>query len=137
MNFILDENMPPRLSKGLQSLDQENSIANPDIIKVIHSAEIKRTATDEEIIKMASKRDAIIISQDDDFKRIKSNKVLIKQLKVGYVLYKPPSKTGLRYWEMVKSIILVWEPLKQRIRESEKPFFLIINRKGEISEEHL
>lgn len=135
MIFILDENMPPSLSKGLQSLDQENSSLSPKI-KVIHSTEIKPCATDHEIIKIAGKRDAIIVSQDDDFKRIKSNKQLVKQLKVGYVLYKPPSKTGVRYWELVKSFILAWEPLKAKIRESEKPFIIIINRKGEISEEH-
>jgi len=133
MNFILDENMPQKLAKGLEVLDQENSFGIN--VKITHSTEIKKGATDEEIIKIAGRKDAIIISQDDDFKRIKSNKLLVKQLKVGYVLYKPPNKTGTRYWEIVKSFILGWEHLKEKIRETEKPFIIIINKKGEISHE--
>ena len=136
MYFIFDANMPPKLVTGLEALDQENS-SNALKIKIVHSDHLLNIgATDVEIIRKAGKLGAIIISQDDDFKRIKLNKQLVKKLKVGYVLYKPPTH-GARYWEKVQAFILGWERLKQKIREIEKPFVLIINKKGDISQEHL
>jgi predicted nuclease of predicted toxin-antitoxin system len=136
MHFIFDAQMPVKLAIGLEALDKEN---NAGIIKIkTHHAdndkELGRGATDAEIIVWAGKHKAIIISEDDDFKRIKSNKQLVKNLKVGYVLYKPPHH-GSRYWEKVQAFIMGWERLKEKIKEIEKPFVLIINKKGEIKEE--
>jgi len=136
MYFIFDANMPLRLVKGLELLDQEN-ISGTVKIKIDHSDKVvKIAATDAEIIKYAAKVDAIIISEDDDFKRIKSNKELLKSLGVGYVLYRPP-KHGARYWEKVQAFIFGWENLKRKITELTKPFVLIVNKKGEIFEEPL
>ena len=136
MYFIFDANMPLRLVKGLELLDQENRSGTIKI-KIDHSDKVvKVAATDADIIKYASKVDAIIISEDDDFKRIKSNKALLKSLGVGYVLYRPP-KHGARYWEKVQAFIIGWEKLKEKIRTLTKPFVLVINKKGEIFEETL
>ena len=118
MYSIFDANMPPKLVTGLGALNQENSI-NALKIKIVYSDHLLNIgATDEEIIHKAERLGAIIISQDDDFKRIKSSKQLVKKLKVGYVSYKPPTH-GARYWEKVQAFILAWERLKQKIREIE------------------
>lgn len=118
MYSIFDANMPPKLVTGLGALDREKPI-NALKIKIVHSDYLLNNgASDEEIIHKAERLGAIIISQDDDFKRIKSNKQLVKKLKVGYVSDKPPTH-GARYWEKVKAFILVWERLKQKIREIE------------------
>lgn len=118
MYSIFDANMPPKLVTGLGALNQENSI-NALKIKIVYSDHLLNIgATDEEIIHKAERLGAIIISQDDDFPGIKTNKQLVKKLKVGYVSYKPPMH-GARYWEKGQAFILAWERLKQKIREIE------------------
>lgn len=134
MHFIFDANMPKRLAEGIGKLDQQNISG---VIKIVTSHAddlLGPSATDEEIILKASEIDAIILSEDDDFKRIKTNKALIKKLKVGYVLYKPP-KHGSRYWEKAVAFILAWENLKAKVKATYKPFIFKINKSGEITEE--
>lgn len=135
MYFIVDANMPIRMAKGLELIDQ-NNISGHINVNIEHVDEILGTsATDEEVIVYAGKVDAIIISQDDDFKKIKSNKKLVEKLKIGYVLYKPP-KHGMRYWEKVQSFILGWERLKDLIRATPKPFIIIIEKNGSVKQEY-
>jgi len=134
MRFLFDANMPLRLAKGLELLDQEN--LGRINIEISHAdQECGSGATDAEVIQKAANINAIIVSEDDDFKRIKANKQLIQKLNVGYVLYKPPKKHGIRYWEKAKAFILCWENLKQKIKEIEPPFILNIDKKGNIQQE--
>ena len=134
MNFLFDAQMPARLAKGLEVIDQENN----DKVKthcMFHADDIAgKGSTDEQIIHKANEMQAIIISEDDDFRRIKSNKALVKKFKLGYVLYKPPQH-GARYWEKVSAFILGWEKLKKMIEKSEKPFIFKIDKKGDIHTE--
>jgi hypothetical protein len=131
MHFLFDAQMPVKLAEGIAILDQENRHGEIKI-QVSHADNLLgKGATDEQVIHKASEIDAIIFSQDDDFKRIKTNKALIKQLGLGYVLYKPPQR-GSRYWEISVSVVLAWEDLKEKINSIQKPFILKINRKGEI-----
>lgn len=134
MYFIVDANMPSRLANGLELIDQENVSGNIKV-QVKHSDDLLgKGATDEQIIIFAGKVGGIIISEDDDFKRIKSNKKLVEKLNVGYVLYKPP-KHGARYWEKAKAFILGWEHLKDKIKATSKPFIMIIDKSGHIKDE--
>lgn len=135
MNFLFDAQMPLRLAKGLPLIDKDN--LSKVTINIRHTDEVDglgQGATDYEIIKKAYELDAVIVSEDDDFKRIKANKELVVKLKVGYVLYKPP-KHGSRYWEKALGLIRSWENLKSKIKEIEKPFVLKIDKDGNIHRE--
>src|SRR5690606_16313622 len=110
MRFLFDANMPLRLAKGLELLDQEN--LRIVTVEIMHAdEECGLGATDADIIQRAAQIKAVIVSEDDDFKRIKANKQLIEKLNIGYVLYKPPKKRGIRYWEKTVAFILSWEKL--------------------------
>jgi len=131
MHLIFDANLSFRLAEALQILESGDINSK---VKIDHADSlVGKGATDEDIIKVAGKTNAIIISQDDDFKRIKSNRELIKKLSVGYIMYRPP-KHGSRYWEIVESFILGWQDLKQIISKTTQPFLYQIDRKGNIQE---
>lgn len=133
MDFLFDANMPARLAKGLALIDREN--LNGNVINIFHVDDLLGMgATDEQVILKANEINAVIVSEDSDFKTVRRNKELVKKLKVGYVLYKPPSH-GSRYWEKAISIILAWEKLKENVKKNTKPFMIKIDKKGEIHEE--
>ncbi|MFM9984885.1 MAG: DUF5615 family PIN-like protein [Flavobacteriales bacterium] len=135
MHFIFDANLSFRLSDGLEILEKGDT--KSAIKKIDHADKlVGKGATDPDIIRIAGKTHAIIISQDDDFKRIKSNKELIKQLKVGYVMYRPP-KHGSRYWEIVQSFILGWPEIKRVLASKRPPFLYQINKDGKMQEVEL
>lgn len=136
MHYIFDANLSHRLAEGLHILEQGNDKTREPLVFIEHADKVEalgRGATDAEIIAYAGKTQAIIISQDDDFKRIKSNMQLLKGLNAGYVLYKAPKKSGARYWEIVEAFIKGWKQLKTKITETNFPFVLQVDRKGGIS----
>ncbi|MFN6380187.1 MAG: DUF5615 family PIN-like protein [Flavobacteriales bacterium] len=132
MHFIFDANLPPKLAEALFILDKGDKGSK---VQGIEHADIllKTGATDEEIIREASKRNSIIISQDDDFKRIKSNAKLLKEMGVGFIMFKPP-KRGARYWEMVEAFVKGWPNIKAKLDSKTPPFILQMNIKAELSE---
>lgn len=133
MLFLFDAQMPKRLANGLQMLDNDN-LAQINV-EIVHADDVCGQGTpDPDIIKKAAELSAVIVSEDDDFKRLKANKQLIKQLNVGYVLYKPP-RHGSRYWEKAVAFILAWENLKTKIRTLQPPFILNVDKKGNIQQE--
>jgi predicted nuclease of predicted toxin-antitoxin system len=136
MNFIFDANLSFRLAEGLAILESGNDAEREVIANCKHADNVEDLgigATDPQVIQYAGKNSAIIISQDDDFKRIEGNRLLIKELKVGYVLYKPP-KRGCRYWDIVESFVSGWKTLKESLKDKEPPFMFIIDKKGSLQE---
>ena len=85
--------------------------------------------TDEEIIEIAGEQKTIIVTQDEDFKRIKHYHQLYKQHRVGVIFYKSPSG-GLTYWEVVKSFIRTWEDIKTDLSKFTPPFVCEIHKNG-------
>lgn len=129
MTFLFDANISWRIAEGLNILEQGNS---RNIIPIIieHADKILGPgAEDLDVIKEAGKKSAIIISQDDDFKRIKANRSLIIQLKIGYVLYRPP-RHGSRYWEIVESFVAGWQELREKLSKESFPFIYEIDKFG-------
>jgi predicted metal-dependent hydrolase len=131
MYFLFDANFSHRLAEGLKILEDGNDRAREVFVTIDHTEKIQslRSAPDADIILFAGKHNAIIVSQDDDFKRLKANKELIKTLKVGYVHYKPP-KHGSRYWDIVESFIKGWKVLKEKLNDKEPPFVCQIDKAG-------
>ena len=133
MLFIFDENFPHDFVKGFSILEKANRRSQISV-SVVFSSDFmgKSGATDEEIIKKASKRDAVIITHDSDFKRIKHYKPLLVQHNVGYIYFKVP-KGQYQYWDIVKAFVNRWEELKDKIANSTHPFAFEISKTGQIS----
>ena len=132
MLFIFDENFPPEFVKGFSILEKAN-LRTPIPVEVIHSNIFmgKSGYSDEEIIEKAAKCDAVIVTHDSDFKRIKHYKTLLIEHKVGYIYFKVP-KGKYQYWDIVKAFINKWEDLKIAISSSQIPFAFEINKLGDI-----
>jgi predicted nuclease of predicted toxin-antitoxin system len=54
----------------------------------------RKGSKDEDIIIAASNRNAIIITHDADFRRIKHYKPILLEHNVGFVFFKTPKKAG-------------------------------------------
>jgi hypothetical protein len=133
MLFLFDENIPHSLSEALKILENSNK-RSPINVKIQHVIDFmgKKGYPDEDIIKAASKKHAIIITHDSDFKRIKNYKPLLLEHKVGYVYFRTP-KTTYHYWDIVKAFVNVWEDLKKDIAKDSAPFVYEVSKQGKHS----
>jgi hypothetical protein len=136
MLFIFDENYPPEFVKGLAILEQANQRTpiKADIVFAVDYMGM-RGADDTDIIKKATKQDAVIVTHDADFKRIKHYKPLLIEHSVGYIYFKVP-KGGYHYWDIVKSFIVKWEDLKKDINGDTIPFAYEVSKTGQHTRLH-
>ena len=135
MHFLFDENMPIRLAKGLEILDAENDYGKIPVNKFTDITEYykKAGANDPDIVRLAKKNNAIIVSEDDDYKNITATCELVKKLRVGYVLFKLPKKVGRSYDDIVSAFVSAWPALKKEVSGKAPPYMYIIERSGKIS----
>ena len=133
MLFIFDENFPHDFVRGFSILEKANR-RSPISVDVVFSGDFmkKLGSTDEDIIKAASKKDAVIITHDSDFKRIKHYKPLLIVHNVGYIYFKVP-KGKYQYWDIVKAFINQWEDLKTGISNATPPFAFEMSKQGNIT----
>jgi predicted nuclease of predicted toxin-antitoxin system len=129
MYFLFDENVPYKFVRGLALIEEAN---NKSLLKAIvtHPKDIlNEGASDEEQIKFAGSKNAIIISFDKDFKHMKSYYPLYRQFNVGTVVLNL-SKKDSTYWGIVRTIINRWEELKNTLQNQKKPFIYEITTRG-------
>ena len=132
MLFIFDENYPSEFVKGFAILEKANR-RSPIQVDVVFSGDfIGLSASDEDIIKKATQKNAVIITHDSDFKRIKHYKPLLIEHSVGYIYFKVP-KGKYQYWDIVKAFINKWEDLKAEIAGATIPFAFEISKVGQIT----
>jgi len=133
MLFIFDANFPHDFVKGFSIIENANrkSQIKANIVFVDEFMGMSGS-TDEEIIEKATLQNAVIITHDSDFKRIKHYKALLTHHKVGYVYFKVPNGK-YHYWDIVKSFVNKWEEIKEAITNSEHPFAFEINKQGHLN----
>jgi len=129
MNIYIDENLPPQLAKGINILEQPNG----DGIKVLS---IKETfgegSLDEDWIPKIGKLRGIVITQDFNIHRTRSQNELYMKNNLGIFFFKPPSRKGFTYWEMVEHIIKRWTEIKKLSKKTRRPFAFRCSVKGRI-----
>jgi len=133
MIIYIDENMSHFLAEGLNLLQQpENKrLQDPIEIRAIQK-EFGKGAHDEEWIPEAGKTGACIITQDFNIQRIRHQQALCKKYNLGMFYFKPPSKKGFSYWDMVKLVIKSWQEISIIANTQKKPFAYKISAKGKI-----
>lgn len=137
MLFIFDENFPVSFVEGFSLLEKANRRSTLSVDVAQHASMYmgRIGASDEEIIEAAKSKNAVIITHDSDFKKIKHYKPLPVKHRVGYVYFKIP-KGRYEYWDIVKAFINCWENLKKEISQSTHPFAKEVNARGQINNLH-
>ena len=142
MLFIFDENYPPEFVKGFSILEKANK-KSPIRVDVVFSVDFmggprldqttgkRLTIEDRQIIVAAAQQQAVIVTHDADFKRIKLLKSLLAEHSVGYVYFKTPKKYV--YWDYVKRFVNNWEEIKLAVSEARHPFAFELGKTGGIS----
>jgi len=133
MLFIFDENFPSEFVKGFSILEKANK-RTAISVDVVFSVDLMQGigAADVDIIAKASAKNAVIITHDSDFKRIKHYKPLLIKHQVGYIYFKVP-KGKYQYWDIVKAFVNKWEDIKLQVSISSHPFAFEISKTGQLS----
>lgn len=131
MLLIFDANYPRSFVDAFKLLETSNK-NSPVHVDIIFSDDFmgKQGADDEEIIVKADNLQAVIITHDSDFKRIKHYKTLLVKHRVGYVYFKTAKRQT--YWDIVKAFVNKWEEIKKQAEESNHPFALEISKHGHL-----
>lgn len=125
MIIYIDENMPRMLAEGFHILQvpENHRLGLKDKIEVKSiSSEFGKGALDEEWIPMAGKQNSCVITQDYNINRIKHQRALCEKYNLGMFYFRPPSKNGFSYWEMVKLLTKHWPEIIKTVSKQERPF---------------
>jgi hypothetical protein len=123
MIIYIDENMPPTLAAGLNVLQEPENIRSGIFVEVKSIKTVfGKGAKDEEWIPLAGKQEACVITQDYNIQRTRHQKALCEENKLGLFFFRPPSKTGYSYWQMVELCIANWQQIVKIAAKEVKPF---------------
>jgi len=133
MIIYIDENMPSLLAKGLNLLQSplNRSAQDPIEVRAIQD-DFGKGAQDEDWIPEAGKLDACIITQDFNIHRIRNQQELCKKYNLGMFYFKPPSKSGFSYWDMVSIVVKHWSEICRIAINENRPFAYKITPKGKV-----
>jgi hypothetical protein len=125
MIIYLDENLAPVLAKGFNILQvPENfrlKLKDPIEVRSIKE-DYGEGALDEDWIPKAGEVGACVITQDYNINRIKHQKALCEKYRLGMFYFRPPSKVGFTYWDMVKQLVKHWAEITKVVSKKRRPF---------------
>ena len=123
MIIYIDENIPHQLAQAFDLLQQALNVRNKTKIEVRSIVDdFGRGAKDEDWIPEAGKKGACVITQDYNINRIRHQRELCVQYKLGMIYFKPPSKNGFNFWDFVKLMTKHWEEIVKVAHKKERPF---------------
>jgi len=125
MIIYIDENMAPVLAKGFNLLQTPLNfqLKLQDAIEVKSIKEVFGEGTpDEDWIPIAGQEGACVITQDYNIQRIRHQRDLCEKHGLGIFYFRPPSKNGFSYWEMVKLLVKHWEEIIKITSKKTRPF---------------
>jgi hypothetical protein len=133
MIIYIDENMPSSLARGF------NILQTPESKKFTIPLEVRSIkddfgsgVQDEEWIPAAGENDSCIITQDINIHRIKHQRVLCEQYNLGMFYFKPPSKNGFKYWDMLSLLVKHWPDIITIAFKEKKPFAFQVSSRSKI-----
>ena len=133
MIIYIDENMSPYLAKGFNILQLPLNVNLREEIDVRSIKEdYGQGALDEDWIPQAGTKGACIITQDYNIKRIKHQQSLCEKYKLGMFYFRPPSKKGFLYWDMLSIMVKNWIIINKLAILHKKPFAFRISSKGKM-----
>ncbi len=132
MIVYIDENMSPYLAKGFNILQAPLNIKSGKSIEVKSIKEVFGSgAKDEEWIPLAGKQNSCVIPQDYNIKRIRHQRELCAKYNLGMFYFKPPSRNGYTYLDMLKLMVKHWEEITKICNKVQRPFsYKVTQRAG-------
>lgn len=123
MIIYVDENMSPHLARGFDILQKPESkkLQDPIEVKSIKDA-FGEGALDEDWIPLAGKQNACVITQDYNIQRITHQRELCEQYGLGMFYFRPPSKNGFLYFDMLKMMVKHWPDIIKISQKKKRPF---------------
>ncbi len=122
MKLFFDENFSKYLASGMSELQ---SGVGGEHIDVLHIAEsFGKGKKDDEWIPEVAKIRGIVITQDIKIARTRTLAEMCKRYKLGIFFVKPPK--SYKYWDLVKMVIYKWGDIKEKTRNTDKPFAYIV-----------
>jgi hypothetical protein len=125
MKIYFDENLPPKIARGLNILKYRDDI---EVLNIVD--EFGRGSADEEWIPRVGMEGGVVVTQDRNIHRIRQQRELYKECNLGIFLIKPPSKTGYKYWELVRFIIDRWDMITEMTGRTKRPFGFILKARS-------
>ncbi len=123
MIVYIDENLSPHLARGLNLLQAPMNGEEKEPIEIQSIKDVfGQGTTDEEWIPKAGKQGAIVVTQDLNIHRTRSQFELFQQHGLGIFFFRPPSNRGYLYWDMVQQVINRWAEMKKLAFKTKKPF---------------
>jgi len=134
MTFYIDENISPTLAEPFNILQRElndrSRYGSITVTSVI--VEFGEGTADEIWIPLAGQGDACIITQDYNIHKKRRQRELCEENGLGMFYLRPPSKTGYKYWDMVKVLVTHWEQMNKIALRESRPFAYKITSKGKM-----
>jgi len=124
MKIFFDENFPPQIANALNILQAPRISENIEVVNI--SQEFGRGVADETWIPAIGKINGVVVTQDYKIHITRQQRELYNQFNLGVFFLKPPSKTGYKYWEIVKRIFNSWQDIKEISRTTKRPFALVM-----------
>lgn len=109
MTIYVDENMSPFLARGFNILQQPENVKLTEPVEVRSiKDEFGQGAIDEDWIPLAGKSNACVLTQDYNIYRIEHQRELCEKYGLGMFYFRPPSKTGFLYWDLLRLMVKHW-----------------------------
>lgn len=133
MIIYIDENMSPYLARGFNILQTPENIKLPEAIEVKSiKDDFGMGAKDEDWIPVAGLKSSCVLTQDYNINRINHQKQLCEEFGLGMFYFRPPSKNGFLYWDMLKLIVKHWPKITYICLKEERPFAYKVTSKGDL-----
>lgn len=131
MIIYIDENMSPFLARGFNILQKPENIKQREDIEIKSiKDEFGQGVQDEDWIPIAGEQGACILTQDYNINRIKHQRALCEEYNLGMFYFRPPSKGGFNYWNMVKLMVKHWPEIVKIASKNKKPFSFKVTSKS-------
>ena len=127
MTIYIDENSPPALAKGFNILqaplnhDPKYGLREPIEVSSIKES-FGKGVKDEEWIPKVSKDKDCVITQDYNIQRTRHQRELCTAQGLGMFYFKPPSKSGFTYWNIVNMLVKHWPEIVRKASREARPF---------------
>lgn len=125
MIIYIDENLPSVLAEAFHKLQEplnfQLKLREPIEVKSIKKAFGEGTL-DEDWIPKVNKNKDCVITQDYNINRIRHQRELCEAQGLGMIYFKPPSKNGFSYWDMVEMLTKHWPEIVKMASRKKRPF---------------
>jgi hypothetical protein len=120
MKVFFDENFAPHIAYGFNEFQKGRPDKRIEVVCVVD--EFGRGTTDEDWIPRVAQMHGAIITQDFNIHRTRNLADLCRNHNAGIFFFRPPKKKRYKYWDLIKWIFKVWEPLKTCAKSTALPF---------------